>query len=204
MRAPRISTRLLMLTVAASALIFGGIRSCHYLYYMDLIYTQNQFEQVKGITDVHIYGSDDVTYEVYYATFSLVGRPDAVIGIQGPAGGLVGNPEHLWISNLGPVGFYEYSYGFQNMFDTSGNPTRCMGSCDWIDIGPSGDYAALLPVKIRDLNDVVSHYDELVRFFSGWANENRWKELPTHSDMRRMYYVSPTGTRPTSPPPNFP
>jgi hypothetical protein len=193
-----------MLTIAVLALILGGIRFCHYLYYMDLIYATNQLEEVRGITNVHIYGDDDFTYEVNYATFTLVGRPDALIGIRGPAGGVVGTPEHLWLERLGPWEFHEHSYGFNNTYDLSGNPVKSLGYRRWIDIGPSGEYGSMLPVKIRDLNDVVTHYDELVKHLSTWPDEKHWGELPKRPDMQTVYCVSPAGTGSVSPPADFP
>jgi hypothetical protein len=81
---------------------------------------------------------------------------------------------------------------------------KCLGYGRWIDIGPSGPYASLLPVKIRDLNDVVTHYDELVQHFSTWPDVKHWGQLPNRADMQTVYSVSHVGTASVSPPPGFP
>jgi hypothetical protein len=204
MQFPRMSTRLLMLIGALLALVLGGIRLIDDIYYMDLIYSTNQLAKVRGATDIHVYGFDDLTYEVTFATFTIAGRPDAMIEIQGPQGGVVGDPGHLWLRRLGPWEFHEYTYGHMGVTDLSGKPIETLGFRDWIDIGPKGGYGAMLPVRIRDANDVVAHYDELVRFFASWPDQKRWGMMISPSGMRTAYCVSPVGTWPISPPPNFP
>lgn len=188
MRFHRMSIRSLMLAVAALGLVLGCIRLCHYLYYMDLISTTNTLASIHGITDVHVYGFDDMAYEVTFATFALQGRPDAVIECLG-----VNEPGHVWLRRLGPWEFHECNYGIQNAFDIAGKPIEGLSVQSFVDIGPSGKYAAMLPVKIRDLNDVVSHYDELVRYFSTWPNEKTWAELKRRPGMRTAYFASPAG-----------
>jgi hypothetical protein len=189
-----------MWAVALLGLVLGGVRLCHYLYYMDLIHVRNTLASIDGITDVHVYGFDDLSYEVTLATFALEGRPDAVIGSRG-----LGEPGHVWLQRLGPWEFHECSYGFQGVFETAtGKPVESLGFRDCIDIGPSGEYAAMLPVKIRDLNDVVTHYDELVRYFSTWPSGKTWRELEKRPGMRTAYCVSPTGSGSVTPPSSFP
>lgn len=134
------------------------------------------------------------------ATFALQGRPGAVIGFRG-----LGKPGHIWLQRLGPWEFQEWSYGFEGAFATAtGEPVKSLGVRDFIDIGPSGEYGAMLPVKIRDLNDVVSHYDELVRCFSTWPDGKPWGELETREGKRTKYCVSPAGAGRVAPPADFP
>jgi hypothetical protein len=189
-----------MWAAALFGLVLGGVRLCHYVYYMDLIHVRSRLANIDGITDVRVYGFDDVSYEVTLATFALEGRPDAVIGSR-----WLGEPGHVWLQRLGPWEFQECSYGFQGVINTAtGKPVETLGFRDCIDIGPSGEYAAMLPVKIRDLNDVVSHYDELVRYFSTWPDGKTWRELEKRPGTRTAYCVSPAGSGPVAPPPNFP
>ena len=200
MRLPRMSTRLLMWLVASIGQIFGGVRLCHYLYYMDLIDAKSLLANIEGITDVYVYGFDDLSYEVTLVTFALEGRPDAVIGSRG-----LGESGHVWLQRIGPWEFHQYSYGFQGMFKTAtGEPVESLGFGDCIDIGPSGEYGAMMPVKIRGLNDVVSHYDDLVRYFSTWPDAKNWGKLKKRPGMRTAYCASPAGSRSVTPPPNFP
>jgi hypothetical protein len=62
----------------------------------------------------------------------------------------------------------------------------------------------MLPVKVRDLNDLVVHYDELVRYFSTWPDGKRRGELKAVAGPRTVYCATPVGTGMVPPPSNFP
>ena len=200
MRLPRMCNRSLMCAVALVGLVLGGVSLYHHIYYLDLITARDTLGKVNGITDVQVFGFDDMTYEVTLASFALKGRPDAVIETRG-----LGEPGHVILKRLGPLEFHECIYGFHNQFDTkTGEPVQGLGFGDQIDVGPAGQYAGMLPVKIRDLNDVVSHYDELVRFFSTSPGWKTWRELERWQGKRTAYRVRPIGSGSYTPPSIFP
>ena len=58
----------------------------------------------------------------------------------------------------------------------------------WIDVGSKGEFGAMLPVKVRDVNDLVSHYDQLVTFFASWPDKEHRQEIVLPSGKRVGYY----------------
>jgi hypothetical protein len=206
MRCPKITTRRLLVAIAALGSVLGGLRFLHDGYYEEHIRVLRELEGVRGISDVEVYGYDDITYEVVGTRFQIAGRPEAVIVIQQSKESLVGSPKHLALQRLGPWEFHECSYGFEGAFETNtGRPAETLSYRNYIDIGPLDKLGTTLPVKILDVNDIVTHYDELVRFFSTWPDEKVWGRLDEPSGMRRAYCRMTTpGKRPIPPPPNFP
>ena len=79
-----------------------------------------------------------------------------------------------------------------------------IGFSDCIDIGPRGDYAGMLPVKVVDVKDVIAHYDELLQYFSGWPDETIWGKIKTPASGSTYYCVTTPGKRPIPPPPQLP
>ena len=190
----------------ARGLLLGGIRLLHHAYDEERIQVMTLLEGGRGIADLEVRGWDDITYEVHGVKFGIVGRPDAVIVIQRPEEGLAGAPEHLRIERLGPWQFHECSDGYQGVFEgATGKPVESLGYLNSIDIGPLGEFGAMLPVKVRDVNDVVAHDDELVRYFSTWPDEKTWGRLDNPSGRKLAYCRVPApGPISVPHPPNFP
>lgn len=204
MKSPRFTIKRAMILVALSALVFGAARLYHSLYSMEYNDAVVELGKVRGIEDVHIRGFDDLTYELTRQTFSIAGRPDAVFEILAAQDGLTGKPDHLWICRMGPWQFYETSFGFMNTFDLAGRPVKATGTSDFIDLGRAGPYNTLLPCKIEDMNDVIVHYDELVRHFATWPDGQAWGEARPGRYDRVMYCVRPVGRPRPQAPANFP
>jgi len=206
MRLPKVTTRRLLMAIAAIGLTLGGIRFLHYVYYEDRYRVRAQLDRVRGISDIEVNGWDDITYEVSSTRFKIAGRPDTLIVIQQPQDGLLGDAQHLWLEQLGPWQFQFVTYGYHGVIETeSGKPVESLSYRNSIDIGPLGEFGAMLPVEVRDVNDLVSHYDELVRYFATWPDEKRWGRLDKPSGHRKAYCRMTTpGIRPIPPPAQFP
>lgn len=204
MKRPRITLKRMMIIVAASALAFSAARLPHYLYYMEYNDAVAELGKIRGIEDVHVYGFDDITYELTRQTFSIKGKPDAVFRILAAQDGLTGKPDHLYICQMGPWQFYETSYGYMDVTDLSGKPVKTTGLGDFIDLGKAGPYNAMLPVEINDMNDIVAHYDELVQYFATWPDGQTWGEAKPGEYDRVIYCVRPVGQPRPKDPANFP
>ena len=160
------------LLVLVVGLFVGISRVFDFVYYRDRDRVIAELEKVDGITDIIVKGNDDITYSVIAAQFQLAGRPEAVIEIRSPREGLIGSREHLYLKRLGSSKFFEQTsgnVGVTNIY--TGAPVDSVAMSDCIDVGSSGQYGRMLPVKIRDINDLVRHYDELERYFSMWPVE---------------------------------
>jgi hypothetical protein len=204
----RVTTRRLMLFVAGAGLMLGGLRLLHDIYYESRIRVFDQLAGVHGITGIRVYGGDDITYESRSVQFVLAGRPDAIIkiGVAKSASGDLGTPEHLWLERLGPWEFHRVGFGHRVTHQTEAGSPMELISYGWsIDVGELGAFAGKLPVKIRDVRDLVTHYDELVQHFSTWPDENCWGVLAEKSGAQVAYCrtkIPRVGVLP--PPPQFP
>jgi hypothetical protein len=198
-----------MMAVATIGVLLGvllcGIKIVHDVYFEDRIRALAQFERVRGITDVEVLGYDDITYEVVSARLRIAGRPDAVIVIQCPKG-VVGTPKSLRLEQIGPHKFHHFIYGYIGLSEIkTGKPKEGLACQDWIDIGSQGEFGAMLPVKICDVNDLVAHYDELVRYFDTWPDDRSWGRMDDPSGTRRAYCrTTLPGKGPVTPPSRFP
>ena len=204
MKSPKITIKRLMIVVVVSALVFSAARLPRYLYYLEYNDAVAELGKVRGIENIHVYGFDDLTYELTFQTFSIAGRPDAVFHSLAAQDGLTGKPDHLWICQMGPWQFYETSYGYMGQTDSSGNLVQGKGWGYFIDLGRAGPYNSMLPCKIADMNDVVAHYDELVRHFATWPDGQTWGEAKPVGDMKAVYCVRPVGQPRPKDPANFP
>jgi hypothetical protein len=206
MRLSKVTTSWPFIIAVALGSLFGGVwLLLHHLYYKDRIRVISELGQVRGITDVVVTGFDDVGYDVVSARFHIEGRPEAVIEIREPQEGLVGSPNHLWLKRLGPWEFHQCTYGYQGAYTIeTGKPAESLAVSDFVDVVSSGEFAAMLPVEVRDVNDLVAHYDELVRYFATWPDETTWGRLDEPAGIRRAYCRTTLAKRPLPPPKNFP
>ena len=65
MRLPKVTTRRLLMAIAAIGLTLGGIRFLHYVYYEDRYRAMAQLDRVGGISDIKVNGWTDLGYEVF-------------------------------------------------------------------------------------------------------------------------------------------
>lgn len=200
-----LSPRWTMRLVAGVALALGTVKFLLVAFYEERDRLRSLLDQVDGITDIQILGHDVMPYEVHAAQFAIIGRPDAVVVLDEPSHNLVHGSGHIEIRNLGPWDFHTATYGRLGVVKTkTREPVKSLGYSSSVDVGTAGEFADRLPVKIRDVQDLVDHYDDLVRFFGTWPDDRDWAVIPGSSDPLRVYCRTPRGARPVASPTQFP
>ena len=71
---------------------------------------------------------------------------------------------------------------------TTGESVERSYRAGWIDIGPEGEFGTMLPITVRDINDLIAHYDQLVQYFANWPDREHKRELLLPSGKRVGYY----------------
>jgi hypothetical protein len=194
------------IAIAALGMTLGGIRFLYDGYYEEPNKVIAQLKNINTIYDTKINGFNDVGYEVTNVRFKIAGRPDTLVVIQRPQKGMLGDVGHLWLERLGPWEFHYTTFGQNGVVEAnSGKPVESLAYTNSIDIGTLGEFGSMLPVKIRDVNDLVANYDELVRYFTTWPDEQHWGRCDEPSGRRKAYcrMASPS-KRPIPPPTDFP
>jgi hypothetical protein len=143
-----------------------------------------------GVNCVRIAGFDDgFYYNVVAATFSLPGRPDALITIDDPDSV---THSYLRLSRIGNWNFEvvkqtpEFTF-YQN----------------FVDVGSAGPFKNVMPVPINDAADLVTNYDKIVRHFSDLSMNERSGVFRTVEDAGNCTYhyqitKAPGGSPPRS------
>jgi hypothetical protein len=153
--------------------------SCLVQYHRDEISVGLELAKVRTINNVWPIGYDKGPhYHIRCVQFGIVGKPGSTIrvGLYGANEGLSGSPEHVYLEQIGPwgLGAIERRPGETRM--TLEGPMEWTEG-RWVDVGPNGEFAEMLPVRIQNINDLVAHYDELVRYFASWPDKEHMGEL---------------------------
>jgi len=173
--------------ILAVCCLLTPLSCCLWSCNRDEIKIRYQLASVKNINNIWLIGYDKGDhYHVHTLQFGVIGKPGSAIrvGVQysgGPNGavqGLTENTQHLWLEQVGPW----------NLAQIERRLGEVVGSRAGIDIGLKGPFGAMLPVRVRDINDLVTHYDELVRFFESWPDEDHKQELVLPSGTKLEYY----------------
>lgn len=169
---------LIGIAVALVVLVGAAVLYWPKFYYGERDQILAQFAKIPGITNVKVFGNEDISYEIFSVAFQLVGRPDATvtIGFRDDDFGLTKSPKNFAILTLGSwvIRTKEHVY---NVYDQTGKKMRSWGYGTGADVGPEGRFSALLPFKLKNVQDVISHYDELNQLFSTWPTINQPGQL---------------------------
>lgn len=150
----------MLLAFFAVMFLYGidGPKLFPFIYYAERNAAYAQFKNVSGIVNVQVWGTDDVTYEARDVSFQIPGRPDACFGFQ-ISDDMTTRTNHLYLETLGPWHFRTKGHIHANEF---------FGGT--IDVGVAGNFGPLLPFKLRNVQDVIAHYDDLVKLFATWPD----------------------------------
>jgi hypothetical protein len=136
-----------------------------WVYYAERNAAYAQFKNVPGIANVQVWGTDDITYEAHDVSFQLAGHPDAYFGFW-ISDDMTTGTDHLYLETLGP-------WHFRTKGHVKGN--EFYGGT--IDVGTGGNFGPLLPFKLKNVQDVIAHYDDLVKIFAAWPDVNHVGKL---------------------------
>ncbi len=143
----------LLLTLALVAGCVAAVRiSMEKLKYRNRDGLQRELESIAGVRVVGIDGYEDApfTWKVVQARITVGGNSAKTITLRAPGSGQLRKGEHLNVFRIGPH-FLSATY-----------PDGTWPDC--IDLGSKGPFATLLPSPLRDVDDLVARYDEVLAF----------------------------------------
>lgn len=143
-------TRVALYVALAAAGIWSLRVAAGMVWYADRDGLRRELEAVPGARVIRIDGYDDgpIMWKVVEATVAVAGAPEKTVTFRvgGPVELRAGN--HLRIVRIGP-----YALWGQNPDGTWP---------DSVDVGRDGPFAGLLPVTIRNVDDLIAHYDQVM------------------------------------------
>jgi hypothetical protein len=138
------------------ALLFISVMAAawRHFYYSDRNATNAALEAVDGIRIDRIDGFDDgPDWKLVGAGLILEASADKTIYLQGANARDLRSGKHLLIKKFG-------DFTFDVIDPNNGRP-------EWIDIGRDGAFADFLPIKVRDVSELVRRYDEVYSAIQG-------------------------------------
>lgn len=152
---------LVILPVAVFFLfIYWHFDSPLWLRMYELNRIENTLESISAVSKVKVYYQYEepaLMLDIFSADIFLTGGDDRVLCIITPTASELRSGTHLRLGRVGP----------HLLVQTMPNGTR-----EGIDIGSDGPFANLLPFQIRNAQDLVSRYDEMVKFFDSLPKVN--------------------------------
>ena len=132
-----------------------------------------------GIENVGIEGDyeDFSQYNVYSVTFSVRGKPNSRITLFPYGDASLDALRIFQIGSIRPVMFERDPYGMTiPRLPTLGSDPR---------------YRPPVPWKEMDLSDLVSHYDEVVEYFSKWPVKPDYSTITTDGGIEVRCFIDP-------------
>lgn len=141
-------------------------------YYRPLREVEAGLAGTPGIT-YRTFGGDigDFEYYVDHVVIHVGGDPSKPIILHQPNARSFEGTDHLTITQFGHLTFewtrFEHAGGGRSR---DGDPWRARGVSAGLDIGKGGRFASVLPLprEVRTVQDLVTHYDELLAAMEQW------------------------------------
>lgn len=186
---------------ATSSLAIGGLlllgASAGYIWYISMgpgRYAEaerfkEQLAQIPGVTDVEVYGHDDVGYEINGFHLELDGhRILSLGGLEDPSSDQL---ERIHIYRIGDQEVTYAMEGFIGVYDSRTDaPMRSTGHGNGFTVGAKGAHAHLFPFRLHSVAEVVQHYDEICAVISAWPVQPDYAKLVDNDGVRWFYALA--------------
>ena len=154
---PRTGTRRVILralaAVAVLGLCFWTIRvAFQRIYYLDRDSVEAALRSIPGGRVLDIGGFDDsFRWTVASAEVSIDGSPSRAISFRSPRHGELQRGSRMCLTSIGPYEVY-VEVGDDRIL------------VQHMDVGSDSEFKDVLPFRLRDVNDLAAHYDEILAF----------------------------------------
>ena len=148
---PRRVVRRALFWLALTGVVVITLRvACHRLYYSDYNSLQERLSSVPGATLLSLgaYADNPWVLKVVEGQVAVGGDPTKVIVFRTSDGRDLCSGEHVRICSIGPYGLWAVDPG-------GGWP-------DYVDLGSAGPFSGLISPPVKDVNDLVARYDEVL------------------------------------------
>ena len=135
-------------------------------YYAEFSRVKVGLAAVPGVEIIETGGNRDLTFEDIWARIRVAGKGEITLMSLTPAS-LV-NSADLHLAKIGPYSFRNERWGYGAVIDRDGKPVwhQSIGFTLNIgqggDFGPNGRLAGRLQPRIKNVRDVIQHYEEII------------------------------------------
>jgi len=136
-------------------------------YYSELRAVVAEFWNIPGVEVRGADGNHDITLEHIWATVHVAGKGRMTFLALTTESFKAG--EHVQLSEIGPYRFEVNGTGYVGVVKSAtGEPVRSQFYCEWIDIGPKGECAQVLPFSVRSVPEAIARFDDICAALSTW------------------------------------
>jgi hypothetical protein len=179
-------------------LLFGAMNAYSKMYYSERDQIRARLEAIPNIESIEIFGRDKLfQFYVRAARIRLVDHPDSIIELEAPALGILKDSDHILLSQLGRWIFSSRKLRTPEIiYDENGKPIQSVPDYAYgsIDVGSAGPVTDRIPFKIKNIQDLISHYTELENFFDTLPERSDKGDLIKSGD-NKIFYRIPEGSR---------
>ncbi|MEN6627717.1 MAG: hypothetical protein ABFD69_15940 [Candidatus Sumerlaeia bacterium] len=173
-------TLLCFILLTIPIFFFVLIPALHFTSYQDYKRICRNFEAMDGVRLIDSGYWKDITCEHPWATIDVKGK--GIITFRNLDLDCFTNAAEFGISRLGPWGFE--IRGYDQYVSGGVEPTPSMMSW-FIEVGSGADYSKLFPFEIKNVQDVIGHYDQMLAVIETWPKKPETKVLMVCPDRFR-------------------
>jgi hypothetical protein len=144
-------------------------------YYAEFNRVKAGLVALPGVELIQAGGNRDLTFEDIWAKIRIHGKGEITLMSLTPASLI--NSADLHLAKIGPYSFRNERWGYGAVIDRDGKPvwhqsigfTLNVGQGG--DFGPNGRLAGRLQPRIKNVRDVIQHYDEVIALLESLRQE---------------------------------
>lgn len=160
-------------------------------YYAELNAIKRGLAGIPGVRVIEADGNYDLTLEDIYAVVEVAGK--GRLKFYDLTLDSFKTPKHLFLTTIGPYRVKtqtEVTAGsVQTEPNTAPQVIRGMGYRWSIDVGAEGDCATLFPFRLKNVRDVIEHYDAICTELTKWPVAPATKHIRTPEGREFDYCV---------------
>jgi hypothetical protein len=164
-------------------------------YYAEFNQIKAQLGQMPGVEIVKMGGNTDLTFEDIWAHLKVEGKGE--IRLMSLTRDSLTNSSDLHVAQIGPYSFRKEWWGYGAVIDREGKPVRYQSIGMTLNLGRSGEFSpqgkffGKLRAPVRNVADVVQHYDEICGALASLQDRPHHFE---NADGSTVEYTIRTGT----------
>ncbi len=135
-------------------------------YYAEFNHLKARLGEIPGVEVIRMGGNRDLTYEDLWAHLRVKGKGDiTLIALTAPS---LSESAELHLSKIGPYSFRNERWGYGAVIDRDGKQVWHQSIGFTLNVGSGGEFRpggrleGRLPGKIRNVQEVIQRYDDII------------------------------------------